>query len=80
VSKDLTNFPISYVSVVIGYETTNGIEEVVQVVDGKRNDILSCELNFDRKTKQIRDKGGSVVAHEATGEQSLSFKVKYVKG
>ena len=79
-SQDLTGFPISYVSVVIGYETTNGIEEVVQVIDGKRSDILSCDHRFERKSKAIKDKDGSVVAYESTGEQSLTLKIKYIKG
>lgn len=79
-SRDLTGFPISYVSVVVGYETANGIEEVVHVVDGKKNDILSCHHSFDRKTRPVKDKDGSLVAWETTGEQSLILKLKYIKG
>ena len=78
--KDLTGFPINSVTVVIAYETQSGIEEVVHQVDGKKSDILSCIHNIERKARQVKDKDGSVIAHEVTGEQTLILKLKYIKG
>ncbi len=79
-SRDLTGFPINSVTVVIAYETTNGIEEVVHQVDGKKSDILSCFHTIERKARQVKDKDGSVIAHETTGEQTLTLKLKFIKG
>lgn len=76
----LTGFPINSVTVVIGYETQNGIEEVVHLIDGKKNDILEVFHNVVRKARQVKDKDGSVRAYETTGEQQLVLKVKYIKG
>ena len=78
--QGLTGFPINSVTVVIGYETQNGIEEVVHQIDGKKNDILEVIHNIVRKARQVKDKDGSVIAHETTGEQLLVLKVKYIKG
>jgi hypothetical protein len=78
--SDLTGFPINSVTVVIAYETTGGIEEVVHQVDGKKNDILSCIHNIERKAKAVTDKDGSILKYETTGEQTLILKVKFIKG
>jgi hypothetical protein len=78
--KGVTGFPVNYVAIVIGYETQNGIEEVVHQVDGKKNDILSVVHSIERKKKTMTDKEGSITGHESTGEEILNLKVRYIKG
>ena len=78
--EDITGFPVNSVSLVIGYETKSGIEEVVHTVDGKKNDIVMVQHHFERKTRAVKDDRGEVIAYEPTGEEILTLKVKYIKG
>lgn len=78
--NDLTGFPINSVTVVIGYETKNGIEEVVHQVDGVKNDIVAVVHSVERKTRAVKWEDGSIKEYEATGEEILNLKVKYIKG
>lgn len=79
-NKDLTGFPVNSVTVVIGYETRNGIEEVVHQVDGKFNDILSVQHGVERKAKPVKNKRGDVEKYETTGEETFVLKVKFIRG
>lgn len=76
----LTGFPVNSVSVVIGYETQSGIQEVIHVIDGLRNDILSVSHSIVRKSDKKKDEKGNLVAFEATGEEELVLRVKYIRG
>lgn len=78
--NDLTGFPVNSVTVVIGYETKTGIEEVVHQVDGVKNDILSVLHHFERKTRAIKWEDGSIKEYEATGEEILNLKVRFIRG
>lgn len=79
-SKDMTGFPVNSISVVIAYETKDGIEEVVHQVDGKKVDILSVQHNFERKVRAKKDDHGDIVAYEPTGEEILFLKAKFIRG
>jgi hypothetical protein len=77
----LTGFPVSSVAVVIGYETSSGIEEVVHLVDGKKQcDILSVQHSIERKKIAVKDSDGTILKYEETGEEILMLKVKYIRG
>lgn len=79
--SNLTGFKVNSVTVVIGYETQNGVEEVVHVVDGKKCDIVSVQHGIERKTRAVKDpKSGDLLAYEPTGESFLTLKVKYIQG
>ena len=79
-ASDLTGFPVNSIALVVGYETTKGIEEVVHQIDGKKCDIVSVHHQIERKTKAKKDERGDIVAYELTGEEILTLKVKYIKG
>jgi hypothetical protein len=76
----VTNFPVNSVTLVIGYETQRGIEEVVHLVDGKKCDIVSVQHSIERKTRAVKDDDGSIIKYEETGEEVLLLKVKYIRG
>lgn len=78
--SDLTGFPVNCITVVIAYETQNGIEEVVHTIDGKRSDIVSVQHLVERKADKKKDEKGNVVAFETTGEEILLLKVRYIRG
>jgi hypothetical protein len=74
-------FKVNSVTVVIGYETQNGIEEVVHQVDGVKCDILSVQHGVERKSRAVKDpKDGAILNYEPTGETFLTLKVKYIQG
>jgi hypothetical protein len=76
-----TGFHVNSVTVVVAYETKNGIEEVIHQVDGKHVDILSVHHGVDRKAIAKKDPNtGDIMSYEATGEEILTLKVKYIKG
>lgn len=79
-SSDLTGFPVNCITVVIAYETQNGIEEVVHTIDGKKSDIISVQHLVERKSDKKKDEKGNIVAFEATGEELLLLRVKYIRG
>jgi hypothetical protein len=75
-----TGFPVNSISLVIGYETQQGIQEVVHVIDGQHCDILEVQHSVTRKSDKKKDEKGNLVAFEATGEEMLILKVKYIRG
>lgn len=75
------DFPVSYVDVVVGYETQNGVEEVIHRVHSQdRCDILSVTHGVKRKTKAMTDTDGSIIRYEPTGEETLTLRVDYIRG
>lgn len=78
--NDVTGFPVNSITVVIAYETKNGIEEVVHQVDGTKCDIMSVQHCIERKSKAKKDeKTGDLLGYEATGEEILFLKAKYIR-
>jgi hypothetical protein len=76
----LTGFPVNSVTVVLGYETQTGIQEVIHVIDGTKSDILSVQHTIVRKSDKKKDDKGNLLAFEATGEEELVLRVKYIRG
>jgi hypothetical protein len=75
-----SGFPVDSVTLVIGYKTQQGIEEVVHQVDAKKCDILKVEHSIERKKVAKKDTDGSIISYEETGEEILLLKVKYIRG
>ena len=72
-------FPVDSVTVVLGYQTKKGTEEVVHTIDGQQVQIVSCHHQIEKKVKAMKNEDGTLLGYEPTGEETLTLKVKYIK-
>lgn len=72
------DFPINSITVVIGYKTERGIQEVIHQLDGEVVRIVSFQHDVTNKTSPVKE-DGKLVGHEPTGEETVVIKIKYIR-
>lgn len=78
--KRTSEFPVIAVEVVVAYQTSQGIQEVINTVNGNNVQIASCKHEIVRKFKAAKDENGNISGTEPTGEEELILRVKYFRG
>jgi hypothetical protein len=70
--------PISDVTLILGYKTKEGRNEVIHDINSDDVRIVKCEHSVEEKMRPCKE-DGQLVGYEPTGEYVLTLKLKYVK-
>lgn len=78
-NRTLSGLPVEDVTVIIGYKTKEGRQEVMYDIAGSDFHIVKCNHSCEEKVKQTRDPDTKqLMGYESTGEYSLKLDIKYV--